>query len=155
MYMAQYIIPDEEPQTTQRQVVTETTQVTPTGEPVVVSTTPAPAYQTKKAIFRAYQVVWYILGLIEVILAFRVLLRFIGANPNSGFVALIYGISAPFALPFRGIVRASSAGTSVLEWTTLIAMLVYVIIAWGIVKLFQFAKPADPVEVETTVDTQV
>ena len=110
--------------------------------------TPQQAYGKKKAIFRTYQVIWYIAGLIEVLLAFRVVLRLLGANPNSGFTALIYTLSGPFALPFRGVVGASQFGNSVMEWSTLLAMLVYLIIAFGLVKLFQLVKPTDPIEVE-------
>jgi uncharacterized protein YggT (Ycf19 family) len=114
--------------------------------------TPQQAYGRKKAIFRTYQVVWYILGLIEVLLAFRFFLRLVGANPGSGFVDLIYTISAPFAVPFRGIVPVSQGESAVVEWSTLIAMLVYLVVAWGIVKLFQLVKPVGPEEVESTVD---
>jgi hypothetical protein len=114
--------------------------------------TPQQAYTKKKVIFRTYQIIWYILGLIEVILAFRFVLRLLGANPASGFTALVYGASAPLALPFRGIISATDAGGSVMEWSTLIAMIVYLVIAYGLVKLFQLIKPTDPQEVESTVD---
>lgn len=114
--------------------------------------TPQQAYGKKKVIFRAYQIIWYILGIIEILLAFRVFLRLVGANPNSGFTALIYSLSAPFAVPFRGIVGTTSFGNSVMEWSALIAMVVYLIIAYGLVKLFQLVKPTDPIEVEHTVD---
>jgi len=110
--------------------------------------TPQQAYTKKKVIFRTYQIIWYILGLVEVLLAFRFVLRLLGANPNSGFTSLIYGISGPFALPFRGVVGASDLGSSVMEWSTLIAMVVYLIVAYGLVKLFQLVKPTDPIEVE-------
>lgn len=114
--------------------------------------TPQQAYTQKKAIFRAYQIIWYILGLVEVLLALRFVLRLLGANAASGFTALIYAVSAPLALPFRGVVGATQFGNSVMEWSSLIAMLVYLLIAWGLVKLFQLIKPTDPHEVETTVD---
>lgn len=114
--------------------------------------TPQQAYTTKKVIFRTYQVIWYILGLIEVLLAFRLVLRLLGANANSGFVSFVYAISGPFALPFRGVVGASQFGSSVMEWSTIIAMIVYLIIAYGLVKLFQLVKPTDPIEVERGVE---
>ena len=117
---------------------------------------PQVVYETKKSIFRTYQVVWYILGVIEVLLAFRVLLRVIAANPSSGFASFIYVVSAPFAGPFAGVLGVSvepSIG-SVMEWSTLLAMAVYWIVAYGIVQLFQFVKPVTPDEVEETVDSQ-
>lgn len=115
---------------------------------------PQKTYQTKKAIFRSYQIIWYILGVIEVILAFRVILKLLGANAFSGFVSFIYAISGPFALPFSGILGTTVSSSSVFEWSTLIAMIVYFIVAYGIVALFQLVKPTNPEEVEQTVDSQ-
>lgn len=114
--------------------------------------TPQQAYTKKKVIFRTYQIIWYILGVIEVLLVFRFVLRMLGANPNSGFTALIYSLSSPFAYPFQGIVGTTRFGDNALEWGTLIAMIVYLIIAYGLVKLFQLVKPTDPQEVEQGVD---
>lgn len=111
-------------------------------------------YQTKKVIFRTYQVIWYILGIIEVVLAFRVLLKLLGANTFSGFTSFIYAISDPFALPFAGILGVTGISEMVFEWSTLIAMAVYAIVAYGIVALFQLVKPTNPEEVEQTVDNQ-
>lgn len=115
---------------------------------------PQKTYQTKKAIFRSYQIIWYILGVIEVILAFRVILKLLGANAFSGFASFIYAVSGPFALPFSGILGTTISANSVFEWSTLIAMMVYFIVAYGIVALFQLIKPTNPEEVEGTVDNQ-
>ena len=112
--------------------------------------TPA-KYQQKKIIFKAYQVIWYILGVIEVVLAFRIVLKMLAANPNSEFVNFIYSISNPFALPFAGIFRVTASQGYVLEWSTLVAMAVYAVIAYGIVKLILIAKPASPADVERNV----
>src|SRR5690349_85284 len=59
-------------------------------EPLVRTEHPQKVYETKKAIFRSWQVIWYILAIVEVILAFRMVFKAIGANPFSGFVTLIY-----------------------------------------------------------------
>lgn len=112
-------------------------------------------FHRKKTVFRAHQAVWYVLGVIEVILAFRLLLKLLGANPVSGFTDFIYSVSGPFAIPFLTIVAATRAGSSIIEWSTLIAMAVYLVIAWGIVKLMQFAKPVSPEEVDRTIDETV
>lgn len=127
-----------------RQTTTQRTVQTP-GQP-------QGAYQKKKVIFRAYQVIWYILGVIEVLLAFRIVLKALAANPTSGFTSFIYALSDPFALPFAGIfgIVASRSG-NVVEWSTFVAMIVYAIVAYGIVKLIQLVKPTNPVEVEQGV----
>lgn len=135
---------------TSQQVTKQTRVVTP----VAAAGSPQNDYQTKKAIFRTYQIIWYILGVIEVILAFRILLKLLGANSYSGFVDFIYAISNPFALPFAGILGVTASSGMVLEWSTLIAMAVYAIVAYGIVALFQLVKPTNPEEVDQTVDNQ-
>lgn len=111
-------------------------------------------YQTKRAIFRTYQVVWYILGIIEVMLAFRVMLKLLGASTTSGFTSFIYAISGPFALPFSGIFRTNGLSGMIFEWSTLVAMAVYAVVAYGLVAFFQLVKPTNPEEVEQVVDNQ-
>lgn len=111
------------------------------------------AYGTKKAIFRLYQVIWYILGVVEALLAARIILKLIGANINSGFTSLIYSASAPFALPFRGVLGVTSSLGSTIEWSTIIAMVVYGVIAFGLVKIFQLIKPTDEQEVNRSVNS--
>jgi hypothetical protein len=114
---------------------------------------PQQAYRTKKTILRSYQTIWYILGFIQVLLAFRFILRMLGANAASGFGNLIYSLSYPFAAPFFGLFGTSREGVYVIEWTTLVAMAVYTLVAYGLVHLFQLIKPTTPEEVEGTVDT--
>lgn len=132
---------------TTQQVVRKTKVVIPSG----TAESPQKEYQTKKAIFRTYQVIWYILGIVEVLLTSRILLKLLGASYQSGFTNFIYAISDPFALPFAGILRTSGSSGMVLEWSTLIAMAVYAVVAYGIVEFFQFVKPTNPEEVEETV----
>ena len=148
---------------TDTQVQEQTTVTTPTTGQVVRRTnvvtksagvTGAKEYQTKKAIFRTYQVIWYILGVIEVLLAFRIVLKFLGANSYSGFTNFIYTLSALFAVPFAGILGVTGFSDMIFEWSTFIAMAVYAIIAYGIVALFQIVKPTNPDEVDSTIDNQ-
>lgn len=131
-------------------VVRKVTKVTP---PPVVTEHPQKVFEKKKAIFRYYQVIWYILSFVEILLGFRVVLKAIGANPFSGFVSLIYALSDPLALPFAGIVRASVSGVSVIEWSTIVGAVVYLLLAWGLIHLLQFVKPVTPEEVESSVDS--
>lgn len=141
-----------------KQVATHNTTphgTTETVRPKVVDEgRPVQAYTTKKAIFRTYQVLWYLLGLVEVLLVFRFILKFLGANPTSGFVQMIYQLTTPFVMPFWGIFGNSQALGSVIEWSTIFAMVVYAIVVWGVVKLLQIVKPVTPEEVDTTVDSQ-
>jgi len=132
-----------------QQVVKTTKRVTPAA---VMTEHPQRVYEKKKVIFRSYQIIWYILGLIEILLGFRIALKALGANPFSGFVSLIYAVSDPLALPFTGILRSSVGSGAVLEWSTIVAAFVYLIVAFGLANLLQFIKPVTPEEVEQTVD---
>ena len=134
------------------QVKVERTEVSP---PQVVTTqetsTNQKGYQEKKVIFRAYQIIWYILGLIETLLVFRFLLKLLGANVGSAFVRFIYSASGGLVRPFVGIFRTGAVEGSVFEWTTLAAMAVYAVIAYGLVYFLQLVKPVGKEEVESVV----
>ena len=89
-------------------------------------------------------IVYFIFGVLEILLAFRFVLKFAGANPSSGFVDFIYSVSRIFVLPFNGIFHTSlaqgSETTSVFEPSTLVALIVYILVAWGIVKLINISS---------------
>ncbi len=108
-----------------------------------------------KPLYRGTQVVWYIVGLLEAVLAFRFVLKLLGANAAAGFTSFIYGVTYVFATPFLTVFRSSQiiAG-SVFEWTTLLAMLVYGIIAWGIIKLFMMGRTVSTPEAAAKLDSQ-
>ncbi len=78
---------------------------------------------------------YFVLGVLEVILLLRFLFRLLGANQSSSFVVFLYDLSHVFVVPFYGIFNDPTFGNSVLEITTLIAMLIYALLAWGIVSL--------------------
>lgn len=109
---------------------------------------------TTKPLFRATQVIWYVCDLLEVLLILRFFLRFAGANPNAGFTNFIYSISWPFVEPFFAVFRTTVVAGNVVEWTTLLAMLVYLIIAWGIVRLLLIGKTVSTPEAASKLDEQ-
>lgn len=100
------------------------------------------------------RVVYFLLGVLEVILALRFLFRLLGANQFNGFVMFLYGLSHVFVAPFNGIFNDQALGTgSVFEISTLIAMLLYALIAWGLVSLGRviFAPTLSDRETSTTI----
>ncbi len=121
--------------------------------PADVSVTPVEALQKKKTIFRTYQVVWYVLGVLEVLLAFRFVLKLFAANPNNAFATFIYTLTYIFVYTFMGLFPSPVFGPSIFEFFTIIAMIVYWIIAFGIVKIMQLAKPPSQEEVVRKVDS--
>ncbi len=87
----------------------------------------------------AQNIVWYILGVLEVVLAIRFVLKLLGANSANAFVDLTYSISGIITAPFDSIFGVTSTTTgdtnSVFEPSIIVAGLVYMLIAWGVVKL--------------------
>jgi len=87
------------------------------------------------------KVIYYILGILEVLLMFRLIFKVLGANPGSIFVSIIYSVTNIFLTPFNGIFRSAiSEGIetkSILEPSLIIAMVVYILLAMGIVRLIE------------------
>ena len=107
---------------------------------------------TTKPLFRGTQVVWYLCALLEIILAFRFFLRLAGANPAAGFTAFIYAVSWPFVAPFIAVFRVAVVQGKVFETTTLLAMVVYLLIAWGISSLLVMSKTVSTPEAASKLE---
>ncbi len=107
-----------------------------------------------RPLYRGTQVVWYIVGILEALLAFRFVLKLLGANPVAGFTNFIYAVTEPFAAPFINVFRIPRVEGSVLEWTTLLAMLVYFLIALAIIKLFVMSRPVSQPEAAVKLEQQ-
>lgn len=85
----------------------------------------------------AQRVVWYVTGVIVALLALRLVLQLLGANEGNGFVDFIYGLSGVFAAPFFGMFSYEpSYGVSYFEVSTLVALVIYTLVGWGVAKLF-------------------
>lgn len=91
------------------------------------------------------RIVWFIAGLISVIIALRFVLLLLGANREAGFTDFIYSLSAPFVAPFVGIFGEPAYGTVVFEISSLLAIVIYLLIAWGLAKLFTLTRPRDEI----------
>jgi uncharacterized protein YggT (Ycf19 family) len=90
----------------------------------------------------AVRVVWFLAGVLLVLLAFRFVFALIGANPSNGFANFIYSVSHPFVAPFFSLFSYRlQYGVSRFEIYTLVAMAVYALIAFGIGKLLVIDRP--------------
>lgn len=105
------------------------------------------------------RVVWFVFGAIEVLIAIRFVLELLGANAAAGFVQFIYGLSNIFMAPFIAILGTARVSGATFEWSALLAIAVYALIAWGIVALIRAANPrvqSETVErVESDEDVRV
>ena len=108
--------------------------------------------------FKATQLIWLGLGILEVLFALRVFLKLIAANPANMFASLLYAFTDLFLFPFAGLIRTPAAGGMVLEIHTLIAMVVYALAAWALERLVWvvFYRPRETkvVTEATTTDRQ-
>lgn len=87
--------------------------------------------------------VWTVAVIILVLLAFRFVLSLFGANSSNGFANFIYTTSHPFVTPFFGLFNYHeyAYGVSRFEGYTLVAMAVYLVLAWIITRLINLATP--------------
>jgi hypothetical protein len=82
--------------------------------------------------------IWYIAGVIDLLIALRLIFKLFGAHPV-GFADFLYRITAPFVAPFTGIFPAPTVEGSYFETAALVAIVVYAIIAWIIARLIDVA----------------
>ena len=86
---------------------------------------------------------------------FRFALKLLRANPGAGFSSFIYKITYVFATPFLSVFQNNQiVDGSVFEWTTLLAMIVYWVIAVGIIKMFLMGKTVSTPEAAVKLNRQ-
>jgi uncharacterized protein YggT (Ycf19 family) len=96
---------------------------------------PSEAVRRRAGVARVTQVIYFIFGVINVLLLLRFVLLLLGANELSPFVTLIYGLRRPLVRPFQGIFAEPALGDSVLEWAALVGIGVYLLVAYGLVRV--------------------
>jgi len=93
------------------------------------------------------RVVWFVFGVIEVLIAIRFVLMLLGANAEAGFVKMVYGVSGIFMAPFIAIFSTQKvAGGAVFEWSALVAIAIYALVAWGLASLIHAVGPREHAE---------
>jgi hypothetical protein len=106
--------------------------------------------------FKATQLIWLGLGILETLLILRVFLKLIAANPGNMFASLLYAFTDLFLFPFAGLTQTPAVGGMVLEIHTLIAMVVYALAAWALERivwvLFYRPRESQVVTQATTTD---
>jgi uncharacterized protein YjbJ (UPF0337 family) len=62
-----------------------------------------PGQGQRVATFKLTQLIWLMVGLLEAVIALRVVFKLIGVNAANPFAALIYSVSNPFVAPFASL----------------------------------------------------
>jgi uncharacterized protein YggT (Ycf19 family) len=99
-------------------------------ERVIVRTAPV----TEEPII-VRRVLYYILDVIELLLLTRFVLKIFGANSRTPFVGFMYQLTEPLVAPFRGIFPPVAEQGLVIEWATVVAMIVYALLTYLIIRL--------------------
>ncbi len=90
------------------------------------------------------QIIYFLLGLVNILLLIRFFFRISGANPAAGIVSAVYSITNVFMAPFRFIFPTSQiTSQSYFEWSVLVAIVFYLLFAWIIRKVVRMVYTAD------------
>ena len=107
-----------------------------------------------KPLYRGTQIIWYIFGIIEILLLFRFFLKLLGANSTAVFTNFIYDITHIFVAPFFNVFGAEKVLGSTFELATILAMLTYWILTIGLIKLLLMGKTVSTPEAAVKLDNQ-
>lgn len=99
------------------------------------------------------RVVWFVFGAIEIVIAIRFVLTLLGANAEAGFVRFMYAVSDVFMAPFNAILSTDRVSGATFEWSALVAIVVYALIAWGLVALIGVVSPREHAQTVESVET--
>jgi uncharacterized protein YggT (Ycf19 family) len=100
--------------------------------------------QGNQSLYFGSQVIWYILAAIETLLVIRFFLKLFSADATTTFTSFVYSVSGFFTAPFTAVIN-NTAGSN-FEWTTLLAIAVYLGIAVGINELLFMGREESPRE---------
>lgn len=95
-------------------------------------------------------VVYFLFSVIIALLAMRFALLLFGANEAAPFVQFIYAVTAPLMAPFFAVFGRTQIEGAVFEWSALLAMAVYALLAWALTSLIEAVTPRYSA---TTVET--
>jgi hypothetical protein len=101
----------------------------------VESVSTDPYAERRGTAYKVRQGIYLIFGIVEGLIAIRFVLRALGANAEAGFASFIYSITAPLVAPFVGLFGTPQYNGSILELHSVIAIVVYALVAWGLAKL--------------------
>ena len=87
--------------------------------------------------FRAAAIVGFVVGVVDILIAARFLGKLLGASSQSAFVNFIYQVSSPLVAPFKGIFGNAGSSSNSFETASLVAIVVYAVLGWGLVMLIR------------------
>jgi YggT family protein len=119
------------------QVHPDTAEPTPSVTADRTQTATRDPYAGRRAIsIKFTQTIYLIVGLIEVLLLMRFVLKALAANVEAGFAQLIYSVTGPLVAPFLGLFGTPTAANgAALELYTLLALVIYAAVGWLLARI--------------------
>ena len=108
----------------------------------------------RESVYKVSQIIWLLFGGLEALIGIRVILMLIGANPGNWFAAFVYQLTQLFLWPFQNLIANPSFRNMTLEVTTIIAMIVYALFGWLIVRMIWVIFYRSPTSQVTTYDRE-
>ena len=106
----------------------------------------------RESVYKVSQIIWLLFGGLEALIGIRVILMLIGANPANGFTAFVYQLTQLFLWPFQNLIANPTFQNMTLEVTSIIAMIVYALLGWIIVRMIWVVFYRAPTSEVTTYD---
>jgi uncharacterized protein YggT (Ycf19 family) len=122
-----------------------TTSVTEEEVPMVSTTPPVitqvvadtgPVVEVYPFFRKINQIIWFLVTLLEILLAFRIALGLLGAN-YTGFTQFIYNLSYPFVAPFIGIFKSPRVDRSYFDTAAFVAMFAWPLLGWAVTEVLK------------------
>lgn len=84
--------------------------------------------------------IFWLTGMLEILLSIRFVLRLFGANPKNDFALVINNLSAPFIAPFSTlfISPTSGGGANIFDVNVIIAIIIYAVLMCLAISLVRF-----------------
>lgn len=91
--------------------------------------------QARVAAQKVVAVLRVLFGLLIGVIGLRFFFKLIGANPGNIFTDSLYALTDLFIWPFIGIKSSPSVNGFAFDVPALIAMIVYALVAWAVIRL--------------------
>lgn len=93
---------------------------------------------TQVFVSRMIQLVWLLVGVVDLLIVTRFVLLLLNANATNNFVDFIYDVSNVFVSPFKGILESPAFDNgAILDVPSLIAIVVYTLVVGLGIELFR------------------
>jgi uncharacterized protein YggT (Ycf19 family) len=90
--------------------------------------------------FKAAQIAEYVFWVLAAVVLLRFAFKLIGANSHNTFVVLVFNLTNPVVNLFKGIVGDVTSGPMVIEFSSLISVLILWLIYKAVAKLITIAR---------------